>query len=86
MIRSNAATTNQNGAGSIIIGLASTENERLRGLFEFDISMISAAAQIDSVTFALTTLTANGSFEVYIKCIDKPVIRVFSELEFESAD
>ena len=56
MIRSKSAATNQNDAGSIIIGLASVENERIRGLFEFDISAISAADQIDSVTFDLTTL------------------------------
>lgn len=60
MIRSNQAAANQNGAGSIIIGLASTGNERLRGLFEFDISAIPASDQIDSVSLVLTTLSAAG--------------------------
>ena len=59
MIRSNQATTNQNGAGSIIIGLAEVGNERLRGLLEFDLTAIPATDQIDSVTLDLTTLAGS---------------------------
>ncbi len=59
-IRSNQPTTNQNGAGQIIIGLAATGNERLRGLFEFDVSAIAASDQIDSVSLDLTTLSSSA--------------------------
>ncbi|PQJ29072.1 PEP-CTERM sorting domain-containing protein [Rubritalea profundi] len=60
MIRTKSAATNQNDAGSIIIGLAEVGNERLRGLFEFDISTIPTIDLIDSVTLDLTTLGTAG--------------------------
>jgi len=62
MIRSrvdtNADDTNQNGAGAVIIGLAASGNEILRGLFEFDIRAIPEASVIGSVSMTLTTLTS----------------------------
>jgi len=58
MIRSNQAGSNQNAAGSIIIGLAETGNERLRGLFEFDVTAIPASDKIDEVSLNLTTLSS----------------------------
>lgn len=82
MIRSSQATTNQNAAGSIIIGLAQNGNEVTRGLFEFDISTIPAADQIDSVTLDLTTLSgsaginnvggpgASTTFDIYTHAFD----------------
>ncbi|MDA3925033.1 MAG: FAD-dependent oxidoreductase, partial [Kiritimatiellae bacterium] len=64
MIRSridtNADNTNQNEAGAIIIGLAASGNEIMRGLFEFDISAIRSDSSIASVSLVLTTLSSSG--------------------------
>jgi len=63
MIRSrtdnNYANMNFNSAGSIIIGLAASGNEILRGLFEFDISAIPATSRIGPVSLSLTTLASS---------------------------
>ncbi len=64
MIRSrtdnNYANMNFNSAGSIIIGLAASGNEILRGLFEFDISAIPAGRTVKAAALTLTTLSASA--------------------------
>ena len=61
MIRSrtdnNADDTNQNNAGQIIIGLAASGNEIIRGLMEFDLSTIPDGSVISSVHLEMTTLS-----------------------------
>jgi len=58
-IRDSQPTTNNDGSDQVLIGTTSNPHI-LRGLFEFDISDVSASDQIDSVSLDLTTHSSAG--------------------------